>query len=358
MIVLKIVLILVVLDVVFDIVSYVARAAYRLDDEHDETHFVACADGWRIALHRVKPSRPDPDKLPVILCHGLGANRFNLNFPGRHSLARYLADRGYDAYVLELRGAGLSTRKRFFDPVRWDFGFLDFVEFDLPAAIDHVLKVTGKPRVHWVGHSMGGMVAYAFAQRPAAEKLASLCAVGSPGHFRNLSQMRGAARLKCLLAPFPVVRVDWIFGAFIPLVGHWNPKFITDNYNPENMAVRTAREAGANLVSPVSRKLLLDFAHYVETGRFEGADGTDFAAGLDRVARPVFLISGSVDKLAPRDCVEFVHARVVSADKKYRCFGKEFGDLSDYGHGDLLLGETAPDEVFPAIAEWLEAHDA
>ena len=358
MIVLKILLFLVLLDVAFDIVSYVARAAYRVDDVHDETHYVACADGWRIAIHRVRPSRPDPGKLPVILCHGLGANRFNLNFPGRYSLARYLADRGYDAYVLELRGAGYSMRKRLFDPVRWDYGFADFVERDLPAAIDHVRSVTGKPRVHWVGHSMGGMVAYAFAQRPGAETLASVCAVGSPGHFGNLAKMRGAARFKFLLAPVPVVRVDWIFGAFIPMVGHWNPKFIRDNYNPENMAVRTARVAGANLVSPVSRRLLLDFAHYVETGRFKGADGTDYAAGFGRITRPIFLISGSVDRLCPRDCVEHVHDHAASTDRKYRCFGKEFGDRSDYGHGDLLLGETAPDEIFPAIAEWLEAHDA
>jgi pimeloyl-ACP methyl ester carboxylesterase len=358
MILLHALLVLAALLALFHVVSYVARAAYFAPDTHDETHTVACADGWRIAVHRVRPTNPDPKKLPVILCHGLGANRFNLNFPGRYSLARYLADRGYDAYVPDLRGGGHSARRRLFDPVRWDYGFLDHVERDLPAMIAHVRRVTGKNAVHWVGHSMGGMVAYAFAQRPDAAALASICAIGSPGHFERLAHLRGAIRFKFLLAPFPAIWINRIFGAFIPAVGHWEPKFITDNYNPANMAARTARVAGANLVTPISRTLLLDFASFVATGRLVGADGTDYAAGLAKITRPIFLIAGSVDQLAPRDCIEHVLARVASTDKSYRCFGKEFGDRADYGHGDLLLGEAAPDEIFPAVAKWLEAHDA
>ena len=32
------------------------------------------ADGWRLGVRHYRPEQPDPGKLPVILCHGLGLN--------------------------------------------------------------------------------------------------------------------------------------------------------------------------------------------------------------------------------------------------------------------------------------------
>ena len=31
-------------------------------------------DGWRLGVRHYRPEHPDPGKLPVILCHGLGLN--------------------------------------------------------------------------------------------------------------------------------------------------------------------------------------------------------------------------------------------------------------------------------------------
>ena len=46
-----------------------------------ERHFGRTADGWTIALHRRRAAVHVPGRLPVLLCHGLGANRFNLDAP-------------------------------------------------------------------------------------------------------------------------------------------------------------------------------------------------------------------------------------------------------------------------------------
>jgi hypothetical protein len=37
----------------------------------------------------------------------------------------------------------------------------------------------------------------------------------------------------------------------------------------------------------------------------------------------------------------------------YLEFGRRNGHSVDYGHVDLILGRTAPEEVFPPIAAWL-----
>src|SRR4051812_9240061 len=88
------------------------RAAGRrlaLTTVADEVLDVVTEDGHRLALHHYPPKQPRPGDFPVVLCHGLGANRFNLDFDSRYSLARYLQGRGYDVFVLELRGSGLSA---------------------------------------------------------------------------------------------------------------------------------------------------------------------------------------------------------------------------------------------------------
>src|SRR5205085_2371515 len=56
----------------------------------------------------------------------------------------------------------------------------DYVYHDAPAALHTVLRETGARQVHWVGHSMGGMIAYALLISPVHKKIASAVTLGSP----------------------------------------------------------------------------------------------------------------------------------------------------------------------------------
>ena len=265
------------------------RSKWAVPDDHEGTLFARADDGWRLAIHHVTPEKKDPKKHPVILCHGLGANRTNLHMPGDRSLARYLAARGYDCYVLELRGAGHSMDRTWFSRKAWDFGFNDFVDRDLPATIAHVREVTGSKKIHWVGHSMGGMVAYAYPQRHDAGDVASFCAIASPASFQHLAKLQALLRLQPLMKPFPTLHADWAVLLFLPLIGRWLPKAIEDNYYPPNMPLDMLRAAATTLVSPTSTKLLGDFASFVETGYFRGPTGHDYVENLHLVDRPFFL---------------------------------------------------------------------
>jgi polyhydroxyalkanoate synthase len=99
----------------------------------------------------------------------MGSNRFNVDGPGRTSLARDLCLRGYDVWVLELRGAGDSRRQLRVPPVPYRWTFEDYVQHDVPAALALVRHLTGAEKVLWVGHSLGGMVAYASLLTPFAD---------------------------------------------------------------------------------------------------------------------------------------------------------------------------------------------
>eukprot|EP00291_Cryptomonas_curvata_P011844 CAMPEP_0172189260 /NCGR_PEP_ID=MMETSP1050-20130122/22418_1 /TAXON_ID=233186 /ORGANISM="Cryptomonas curvata, Strain CCAP979/52" /LENGTH=153 /DNA_ID=CAMNT_0012863921 /DNA_START=321 /DNA_END=779 /DNA_ORIENTATION=+ len=130
---------------------------------------------------------------PVILCHGAFANRVTYDLgAGRPSLAVFLAERGYDVWALELRGHGRSQKPPWLQNVlhqgfnvpngdaEGSWSVMAYIQHDLPAAVDYVRSRTGAARVHWVGHSMGGIVVYswlAFAPHHA-DAFASVVTVG------------------------------------------------------------------------------------------------------------------------------------------------------------------------------------
>ena len=131
------------------------RRYYQVDTGAHEIHLVPTGDGWRVALSRYRPSNPS-HRYPVLLCHGLSANRFSFDIDEETSLARHLASRGYDVWVLELRGHGLSDHPRWFSGRKFGWSFDDYVLQDGPAAIDHILQQTGASRCIGWGTAWGG----------------------------------------------------------------------------------------------------------------------------------------------------------------------------------------------------------
>ena len=73
--------------------------------------FAYTEDGWRLGVRHYRASNPDPGKLPVVLCHGLGLNGTFWTITDNH-LASQLADRGYDVFVFDIRGSGENAQVR------------------------------------------------------------------------------------------------------------------------------------------------------------------------------------------------------------------------------------------------------
>ncbi len=50
-------------------------------------------DGWRLGVRHYRPDQPDPGKLPVVLCHGLGLNATFWTITDNHLPAQLAARR-------------------------------------------------------------------------------------------------------------------------------------------------------------------------------------------------------------------------------------------------------------------------
>ncbi|MBS1152246.1 MAG: Polyhydroxyalkanoic acid synthase, partial [Myxococcaceae bacterium] len=72
-----------------------------------EPQRVKTADGWELAVVRYRPTVPSTGR-PVVLLHGIAANARNMDLDDEHSLARWFASQGREAWTMSLRGTGDS----------------------------------------------------------------------------------------------------------------------------------------------------------------------------------------------------------------------------------------------------------
>ncbi|CAH8382439.1 unnamed protein product [Eruca vesicaria subsp. sativa] len=78
----------------------------------DELHYVSVPNSdWRLALWRYFPPPQAPKRNhPLLLLSGVGTNAIGYDLSPNCSFARHMSGQGFETWILEVRGAGLSTR--------------------------------------------------------------------------------------------------------------------------------------------------------------------------------------------------------------------------------------------------------
>ncbi|XP_050375081.1 uncharacterized protein LOC126792670 [Argentina anserina] len=79
----------------------------------DELHYVSVPNSdWRLALWRYRPCPKAPRRNhPLLLLSGVGTNAIGYDLSPESSFARYMSGQGFQTWVLEVRGAGLSVHE-------------------------------------------------------------------------------------------------------------------------------------------------------------------------------------------------------------------------------------------------------
>ena len=302
-------------------------------------------DGNAIALGRYLARGRRRYLEPVLLVHGLGTNRFGLDFDERYSVARGLARRGFEAWVLELRGHGLGGSGV-------DSSFDIEASHDVAAAI-RTIQATGAAKLLWVGHSRGGMLAYAYLARNPTAPIAALVALGAPLTWQSSPGLQAFVSLVEPLLRLRTVPLAML-GVFAPVGLPPDPvgRYLARAENMEPWVIRQAiAHASANVSGGVARQ----FARWVTGDVFDGNDGLDYRGSLREVKVPVMALAGAADYLATPAGVHSA-TRFMGGPVEVVTAGRSSGFAADYGHGDLALGRYAPDEIVPRIAEFLARH--
>jgi pimeloyl-ACP methyl ester carboxylesterase len=275
---------------------------------------IRTSDNVSVAIHHTGPHTGPT----VILVPGTFSNAtFWLGTKGV-GFARFLAECGYHACVLEPRGHGHSDRPT--KEQRWDFD--DWARRDIPAAIDALTSHT-TPAV-LVGHSAGGAAIIAgIAADPLLQaRVRGIVLIGTPLPW--LQRWRGMAaraiRLMCTHR-------------------QWFPAK-TFKLGPED-----------ELAGVMAQWMKWNIEEH-----WTGNDGTDYVAQFNRISVPILIVSPSGDWMwAPPESCRALYDLVGSRDKTFLRCGVGSGFAKDFGHVDIMVGAEARKEVWPLLRNWIAA---
>lgn len=261
-------------------------------------------------------------------------------YPGR-SFVRWLAERGFDVYLLDWgtpsQDAGLQD--------------MDGVLARVTMAADYVRGITGRA-VDALGYCMGGTLALGAAAR-GPDVFGRLMVLSAPWDFhagdaRMRSQvMTGAASALQLLESQSVLPVDWIQTVF----AHVNPRLALDKFSsfldmPAGsaeaeifVAVEDWLNGGQDLSAGVARTCILDWYGHNTPGTGKWVD----LAVLEN--HPVLVVAAQKDILVPPE----------SAIAATHQLGRATIMRPDCGHISLMAGRRAVSDVWEPLAAWLSA---
>lgn len=280
--------------------------------------------GVELAVTRLgRADTPGSRGVPVILLHGSFTNRRFWFSPKGIGFGAYLARAGFDVWIPEMRGHGLSPR----NPTYRKNRVLDYARYDLPAIADFVMEQTGQAP-HWMGHSLGGVVLAAAAGGGYLEQrsAASLTLLG--------------AQVSRVYLPLKLPLVEWSGHFFLSCMPHLSGTRL--GRGPEDEPIGVARDA---------------LRWYGLFGRF-GSGTENWWQGLATVRIPVLAVSAEGDRQDPPAACERLLRQFGSATREHLCLGPRNGFSSPFGHVEMLISKAAQREVWPRLTDWLRRQAA
>ncbi len=265
---------------------------------------------------------------PVLMVHGAIENgRIFYNEKGR-GFGPYLAEQGFDVYILDLRGRGQTIPPIApFD----EHGQSETIIEDLPLFINYVYEQNPQP-MHLVAHSWGGVLLSAtFARFPYL-----LDKVRSQVYFGTKRRV-GAFNLEVLFK----VKFMWRFLApkLAKRKGYLAAKALSFGSDDE-----TIKSHAQSMVWTKS----LDW--------IDEHDGFDYAKACQHIQWPPTQFIAAINDKAlghPDDVKRFM-AEANYVDAKYVLLAKSQGAKRDYDHISMLTDSAAREDHFSEIAHWME----
>ncbi|KAL6011318.1 hypothetical protein ACLOJK_001764 [Asimina triloba] len=349
----------------------VAANGYPCMDYHVKTK-----DGYILTMHRVPHGRVQPKdgetRQPVLLQHGVLVDGmlWFANGPDE-SLGFILSDSGFDVWVANTRGTKWSRRHASLHPTSpefWDWSWDDLVDYELPALIDEVSSQTGQ-KVHYVGHSMGTLIALAsFSQGKLVDKIRSAALLCPIAYLHSITTMIGRlAAISFLTENFPrdvlIGSIPTTNYAFFHALKHHCKNFIQLGH-AKNVLINACmnRNAMLSFLENVCKAPGVDCTDLLDgytAIRKEGVRKFDYESiegNLEHYGQieppvydmssiptsfPLFIGYGGNDALADPTDVARLLQDLHSHDKDMLAVKY----VEDYAHGDFMMATNAKDQA-------------
>ncbi len=276
-------------------------------------------------------STATPERAVFLLVAGFAQNRRAfLEGP----LPAALIARGARVFIGEIRGHGLSRGDR--PPPRWTIR--SHVEHDLPALVGHVRRLTAGRRIHYLGHSLGGLLALAWLAEP--QPVAGLVTMATPLRIgsdrrivRRAARVAGAVNATRLWRQVPMH--GFLRGLSRTLsapspdpVRRWFQRYAA-LASPEHAPPAALETVLAN-ADPESPEVFGELLRMARRGSAELA-GYDLLASARRLTAPWIAIHGGRDIFAPPSSVAVI-------ETEHHRGPRSIIEIPDVTHVDVAIG--------------------
>lgn len=290
---------------------------------HQESIFIPF-EGGKLHLKRIYKNA---EGKPVFLLHGSIENSRIFYSKNLKGFAPYLAKNGYDVFVLDMQGRGLSTPKT---SRKSKQGQVDVIKTDIPLSLEKIKELKGDVPILAGAHSWGGVLLLAYMAR-FSHNIENAVLFGSK---RQLT-IRNKEYYK-------EVFFGWHFlGAILTVLYGYLPAQkinIGSDDEPKNHWKQINK-----WLKPGSKWI-------------DNKDGFDYGKALqEKNLPPLLFIDGANDLLLGHtQDVKLLMNEVHNAKKDYWYLAKESNYKHDYGHIDMLTHKDAPDDYFGKILSWMK----
>ena len=258
-------------------------------------------------------SKPDRDPgVPLVMIHGQFSNRSVWFDHQGNGLAEYLVELGFDVWMPEMRGHGLSPENQRYQ----ENSLQDYILYDLPAIQEYLKTRTEGPFV-WFGYGVSAIaLSVALAQKTLeVEAIKSVVLLG-------VDDPRGMWRRRALNR---VLRWRERIRGYIEadgLSGEMEPEAYRLIYGAEN-PLKSAYNLGQR-----SRQ-------------------KEFKSGIGQLQVPLLMLAGQEVDSTP----------LLTSHDIYKCWGGENKTYLRYSNArsehDMLCGQSARNHIWRDIVMWL-----
>ena len=363
-----------------DYKSYTAKLNLNLEDV-----VVTTEDRYVNTIWRLTSKDPlNRNGKSAILQHGLLDGAFTWLILEKDSLAKKLCDEGYTLYLPYVRGTQFSRSHLDYDSSLnseyWDFSFDQMAEYDLPAVINYVKQRDNVEKVYYIGHSQGTLIFFlAYMNNPEflEKNIKKFVALGTVPNVNNAPHF--LIKLFELSNIFDLIPVK-NFLTFPKEIGQIIVPFCTSKAKylcytilsicfggMEDTRRIDYERLGKNifLYEPGGTSLR-NMKHWLQIHKAKRVQKYDFGSAIKNLIHygsstpPVYdlkqmkkysipslmTISDSDPFANPQDTLEFID----NIENKNIV---EILSLTNYNHIDYFWADSAIDEVFPKVIDFI-----
>lgn len=339
------------------VISFYGYLVWNISNQEtlntNEIYYVRTKDLWEIRLCRFRNN--SEKNIPILFVHGFGSNQNNFLLPYEQSIVSYLKNHNFDCWTMDLRGCKSSRPP--FGKTHWDASIDDVLVYDLQAVIEFILKMTGYKKLFWIGHSLGGMLLYAYLIYKGNNKIAGGITLGSPIGFVNTK-----INVPSILVQFQKLFPNFVFLLFrmlIPILKFFKIGNSVFPVNPSNINVNMTAWDLCKMVEPPSPKMVDEMMAWVNEKKWVMLNGQlNILEHLSELNIPLLLFYAPDDPFVNLDSAKEFFKSLKSSDKEMFILSTESGCKHNYNHCDLAFGENGEEEVFEPIKVWLDKHQA